>query len=264
MASFRLELSRAACRALRLASEQRLEAGDFWIAVLELVSGHPYLCKRAAALQELANPGTVPAVGRNVFAYPLAPFLGVLAAPAGAAGGAMAIIAIIGVLEAIAIPSFIKHQSIAAEAALRARRRGRCGTPSCSSCSARTRPLHRTTRSQRRSREVAAAALVLVAALASRRAEACSCVRAGFGGGPAPGATGVPRNARVWISADAGAPLLRDGSGHDVPLHRTSLAHAFGTVAILTPDALPSLPTPRTPSWLEGSRPSASRPAPPS
>jgi Zn-dependent protease with chaperone function len=56
---------------------QRVDSGRFWMAVRELCMTHPYLCKRAAALQELALPGSTERVGRNPLAYPLAPVLGI-------------------------------------------------------------------------------------------------------------------------------------------------------------------------------------------
>jgi Zn-dependent protease with chaperone function len=56
---------------------QRAETGRFWMAVRELCASHPYLCKRAAALHELAMPGTAQPVGRNPLAFPLAPILGI-------------------------------------------------------------------------------------------------------------------------------------------------------------------------------------------
>ena len=88
---------------------QREETGAFWMAVNELVSTHPYLCKRAAALEQLARPGTVPAIARNPLAYPFAPFFGMTAL--GAAGSSvMMMVAVIGMLAALAIPNFIKFQ----------------------------------------------------------------------------------------------------------------------------------------------------------
>lgn len=92
---------------------QRLESGGFWMAVLELNSSHPFLCKRVAALVEFKNPGTVPAVARAPLAYPLAPLFG-FASPSG--GGALAMVAIIGIMAAIAIPNFIKFQERAKQA----------------------------------------------------------------------------------------------------------------------------------------------------
>jgi Zn-dependent protease with chaperone function len=84
--------------------EQRLESGSFWMSVLELVSSHPYLCKRAAALREWSQPGSVTPVTRNPFAYPLAPLLGIAAAPGGgAASAAVMLVAFVGVMAAIAV-----------------------------------------------------------------------------------------------------------------------------------------------------------------
>jgi Zn-dependent protease with chaperone function len=98
--------------------EQRLETGRFWSAVAELASSHPFLCKRVAALQEVHQPGTVEPVGRNPLAYPLAPFLGFLAAgPAGGAGTLLVVVAVIGIVAAIAIPSLLRARIAANEAA---------------------------------------------------------------------------------------------------------------------------------------------------
>ena len=84
--------------------EQRLESGSFWMSVLELVSSHPYLCKRAAALREWSQPGSVTPVSRNALAYPLAPFFGLAAAPAGGAAGAVVmVIAFVGIMAAVAV-----------------------------------------------------------------------------------------------------------------------------------------------------------------
>ena len=83
--------------------EQRLETGGFWMAVYELNSTHPYLSKRIAALRETSVPGTAPAIGRNVAAYPLAPMFGF------ATGGAASTMIILCVFAAAAVPSFKKY-----------------------------------------------------------------------------------------------------------------------------------------------------------
>lgn len=88
--------------------DQRLETGGFFMAIYELVSSHPFLCKRVAALEELRAPGSVRAVGRNPFAYPFAPLLGIGAG--GASSMALLMVAWMGILAAIAIPNFIKYQ----------------------------------------------------------------------------------------------------------------------------------------------------------
>jgi Zn-dependent protease with chaperone function len=95
---------------------QRYGTGAFWMAVLELNSTHPYLCKRAAALQEFTTPGSVKPVPRTPLAYPLAPVFGFASAGAGAAPIMM--VAVIGMLAAIAIPNFKKMQERAQQAAL--------------------------------------------------------------------------------------------------------------------------------------------------
>jgi hypothetical protein len=96
--------------------DQRAETGSFWMSVLELSSSHPFLCKRAAALQEFTKSGSVLAVPRNVLAYPLAPFFG-FAAAGGQAGSMMVVIAIVGMMAAVAIPNFVKFQERARQAA---------------------------------------------------------------------------------------------------------------------------------------------------
>jgi Zn-dependent protease with chaperone function/type II secretory pathway pseudopilin PulG len=104
---------------LRAFMEQRLETGQFWSATLELVSSHPYLCKRVAALQELSQPGSAAPVGRNPLAYPLAPILGSMATVpgGGGVGGLLAMVAIVGIIAAIAIPSLLRARVSANEAA---------------------------------------------------------------------------------------------------------------------------------------------------
>lgn len=96
---------------------QREETGHFWMAICELVSSHPYLCKRVAALRELAAPGSLKPVSRNPFAYPLAPLLGV--GTAGGSGlGVLILVAWMGAMAAMAIPNFTKLQQQARERAL--------------------------------------------------------------------------------------------------------------------------------------------------
>jgi type II secretory pathway pseudopilin PulG len=98
--------------------EQRLESGGFWSAVLELVSSHPYLCKRVAALQEFHQPGSTVPVHRNVLAYPLAPIFGLAAAgTGGGAAGLLVMVALVGIIAAIAIPSLLRARVSANEAA---------------------------------------------------------------------------------------------------------------------------------------------------
>jgi type II secretory pathway pseudopilin PulG len=86
--------------------------------VYELVSTHPYLCKRVGALQEMHQPGTAPAVSRNPLAYPLAPALAFGAvAPGPGLGGLLAMVAIIGIIAAIAIPALLRARVSANESA---------------------------------------------------------------------------------------------------------------------------------------------------
>jgi Zn-dependent protease with chaperone function/competence protein ComGC len=87
---------------------QTHDTGGFWMAVFELVSSHPYLCKRVAALEKLSKPHAVAAVPRSAFAWLLAPMLGGFAG--GTASAPLIVVATIGVLAAIAIPNFVKYQ----------------------------------------------------------------------------------------------------------------------------------------------------------
>jgi Zn-dependent protease with chaperone function len=102
---------------LKAFMDQRAESGSFWMAISELSSTHPFLCKRAAALQEFVQPGTVTAVPRNPLAYPFAPFLG-FASASGGAGSALALVSVIGILAAVAIPNFMRFQKRAQAAAM--------------------------------------------------------------------------------------------------------------------------------------------------
>ena len=84
--------------------EQQSDTGAFWMAIYELVSSHPYLCKRVAELKNLEAPGSVRVASRNPLSYPFAPIFGGLAVGGGAAN-AMLVIAIIGIMAAIAVPT---------------------------------------------------------------------------------------------------------------------------------------------------------------
>ena len=79
------------------------------MSIFELVSTHPYLCKRAAALQEVAAPGTVKPVSRNPLAYPLAPFFGVAASGSMQSTLLIAIL-VFGFLFAMAVPALKQYQ----------------------------------------------------------------------------------------------------------------------------------------------------------
>jgi Zn-dependent protease with chaperone function len=94
--------------------EQSKANGVFWQAIVELNSSHPFLAKRVAALRRVQNAAPVASVGRNPFAYVLAPFF----AFSGASfSGALIIIAIVGILAAIAIPNLARFQQRVREAA---------------------------------------------------------------------------------------------------------------------------------------------------
>ncbi|HYX93413.1 MAG TPA: hypothetical protein VE782_17755, partial [Myxococcaceae bacterium] len=84
-------------------------------AIYELVSSHPYLCKRVAELKNLEAPGSVRVAARNPLSYPFAPLFGGLAISGGGAAGALMIVAIVGMLAAIAVPNFLKYQQMAAQ-----------------------------------------------------------------------------------------------------------------------------------------------------
>lgn len=83
--------------------KQVQDTRGFWTSVYELNASHPFLPKRIAALINYKNPGAVPAVGRNIFAYPLAPLFA-FGSPSGS--GLLVMVAVIGILAAIAIPQF--------------------------------------------------------------------------------------------------------------------------------------------------------------
>jgi Zn-dependent protease with chaperone function len=55
------------------------ETGRFWMAIYELNASHPFLSKRVAALRAASGLVSRASVPRPVLAYPLAPFLGVMA-----------------------------------------------------------------------------------------------------------------------------------------------------------------------------------------
>jgi Peptidase family M48 len=97
---------------LQAFAAQRNESGRFWMATTELMSSHPFLCKRVAALQEVVHPGTVKPVPRTALAYPLAPLLG-MTAP-GSSGVVLLVLVYLGVVFALAAKNF---QAKLAEAA---------------------------------------------------------------------------------------------------------------------------------------------------
>jgi hypothetical protein len=89
---------------LQAFAEQRAESGRFWMATTELMSSHPFLCKRVAELQAIVHPGTVTPVQRTPLAYPLAPILG-MTAP-GSTGIALLVLVYLGVVAVFAVRTF--------------------------------------------------------------------------------------------------------------------------------------------------------------
>lgn len=97
---------------------QQATTGHFWQAVVELNLSHPFLSKRIGALIAMREPARAqPPLGRNVFAYILAPFFA-LANPAAGGAGMLVVVAVIAMLAAIAIPQFMKFQQRAREQAM--------------------------------------------------------------------------------------------------------------------------------------------------
>ena len=94
---------------------QAQDTAGFWTSVYELNSSHPYLPKRIAALLNRRTPGTVPAVKRSAWAYPLAPMF---AFGSGGGAGPLVMVAVIAVLAAIAIPQFAAFKAKAEKAVM--------------------------------------------------------------------------------------------------------------------------------------------------
>jgi Zn-dependent protease with chaperone function len=87
--------------------EQRRETATFWMAVYELNSAHPFLSKRVAALRDWQHKGSVEPVGRNPFAYLLAPFFAL--ATGGPPAALLIVLVCAGIVAAVGIPR-IKQQ----------------------------------------------------------------------------------------------------------------------------------------------------------
>jgi hypothetical protein len=85
------------------------------MATTELMSSHPFLCKRVAELQNLVHPGTVAPVPRTPLAYPLAPILG-MTAP-GSSGVVLLVLLYLGVVFAFAAKEFRSRLAQAGSAA---------------------------------------------------------------------------------------------------------------------------------------------------
>jgi Zn-dependent protease with chaperone function len=94
---------------------QAQETGGFWTSIYELNASHPFLPKRIAALVNWKRPGSIPIPGRNILAYPLAPFFG-FGAVGGGAAAPRVIVAMIGIMAALAIPQFQQYREKAKHA----------------------------------------------------------------------------------------------------------------------------------------------------
>jgi Zn-dependent protease with chaperone function len=88
---------------------QAQETRGFWMSFHELTGGYPWLVKRVAAVQALAEGQEVKHPRRNVFAWIVACFI-----PNIGIGGAGVIVfvAIIGIVAAVAIPAYRSFQEI--------------------------------------------------------------------------------------------------------------------------------------------------------
>jgi Zn-dependent protease with chaperone function len=82
--------------------EQRAETGRFWMAVYELNASHPFLSKRVAALRNWKAEGSARSLGRNPFAYPLAPVFGGLTGNPASALGMVLVVVVLAA--AVAVP----------------------------------------------------------------------------------------------------------------------------------------------------------------
>lgn len=88
---------------------QSLDSSGFWMSLHELLSDYPWLTKRVAAMQSLANgaDGAYPP-RRHPLAWVLALFIPRLGMGGGAASG-LVMVAMIGILAAIAIPAYQEY-----------------------------------------------------------------------------------------------------------------------------------------------------------
>jgi hypothetical protein len=92
------------------------------MAIAELGSTHPYLCKRAAAIREYAMPGSVREVGRTPLAYPFAPLFGAFArGPMSGGGSMLTTVLVVGVLAVFAIQAARRNEATGRAGGARAR-----------------------------------------------------------------------------------------------------------------------------------------------
>jgi Zn-dependent protease with chaperone function len=86
---------------------QAEQSRGFWMSFHELTGGYPWLVKRVAAVQALAQGQEVKHPRRNIFAWILACFI-----PNIGIGGAgvLVFVAIIGIVAAVALPAYQKYQ----------------------------------------------------------------------------------------------------------------------------------------------------------
>lgn len=87
---------------------QTHDSSGFWMSLHELLSDYPWLTKRVAAVQALANGQEVRQPGRHPLAWLFALFLPRFGMGAGA-GSMLVMVAMIGVLAAVALPAYQEY-----------------------------------------------------------------------------------------------------------------------------------------------------------
>lgn len=85
---------------------QRLETEGFWAGIYELVSTHPFITRRVAALRAVRSPHEA-TTQRHPLSYVFAPLFGIAAGTPAAAG--MILMVYLGILAAVAIPAFTRY-----------------------------------------------------------------------------------------------------------------------------------------------------------
>jgi Zn-dependent protease with chaperone function len=87
---------------------QTRDSSGFWMSFHELLSDYPWLTKRVAAMQAMANGGEIRQPGRNPLAWIPALFIPRFGTGAGPVSGLITI-AMIGILAAIALPAYQEY-----------------------------------------------------------------------------------------------------------------------------------------------------------